>query len=69
LKNGVQQAIITGDGNAIFNALSQGGKTLQSGAVQLTDGTILFSHTSTTTGQFTLDINTGAQIYKIRINP
>jgi len=67
LKGGAQQAIIKGDGPAIFGALAQGGKTLASGAVELPDGTLLFHHFSTTTGEFTLDLNLGGQIYKIRI--
>ncbi len=69
LKGGVQQATIQGNGPDIFRALSQGGQTLSSGAVRLPNGTVIFSHISTTTGEFTLDINAAGQIYKIRIGP
>jgi hypothetical protein len=68
-KGGVQQATITGNGNAIFNAVTQGGRLLPSGAVEMANGTIIFQHISSTTGDFTLDINSGGQLYKIRINP
>ena len=68
LKGGIQQAVIKGDGNSIFKAISQGGKQLQSGAVKLSDGTILNKHLSTNTGQLTIDINKGGQLFKKTIN-
>ncbi|WP_316758515.1 DUF6443 domain-containing protein [Pedobacter aquatilis] len=68
-KKGATQGFIKGDGEAIFKALSKGGKQLESGAVELSNGTTLFNHYSTKTGQYTLDINKGGEIFKIRINP
>jgi RHS repeat-associated protein len=69
LKNGVIQAVIKGDGNAIYQALVREGKVRPGGAVELVDGTILTKHISKKTGQFTLDINVPGQIYKVRIDP
>ncbi|RQO78715.1 hypothetical protein DBR40_05500, partial [Pedobacter sp. KBW01] len=68
-KKGATQGFIKGDGEAIFKTLSKGGKQLGSGAVELSNGTTLFNHYSTKTGQYTLDINKGGEIFKIRINP
>jgi X-X-X-Leu-X-X-Gly heptad repeat protein len=67
-KKGAMQGFIKGDGEAIFKTLSKGGKQLQSGAVELSNGTTLFNHYSTKTRQYTLDINKGGEIFKIRIN-
>jgi hypothetical protein len=69
LKNGVIQAVIKGDGNAIYQALVREGKVRPGGAVELLDGTILTKHISKKTGQFTLDINIPGKIYKVRIDP
>jgi hypothetical protein len=69
LKGGVQQAIIKGDGQSIFNAISQGGQKLPSGAVKMPDGTILNTHISPKSGEFTIDINQAGQFFKIRVNP
>ena len=65
------QAFTRGNGEAIFEILTQGGQKLPSGAVRLPDGTEIFKHISKTTGEFTLDINKAGQLYKImiRINP
>jgi len=45
------------------------GQQLESGATQLSNGTKLFNHFSTKTGQYTIDINKGLDIFKIRVNP
>jgi len=67
-KKGAMQGFIKGDGEAIFKTLTKGGKQLPSGAVEMPNGTTLFNHYSTKTGQYTLDINKGGEIFKIRIN-
>jgi hypothetical protein len=69
LKGGAKQGKITGNGNSIFDAITQGGQSLPSGAVRMPNGTIIFKHVSVTTGEFTIDINAGGNLYKIRINP
>jgi hypothetical protein len=69
LKGGSLMGTVTGDGDAIFNAISQGGQTLSSGYVKMADGTIIGTHIATSTGQFTIDINKAGQIFKIRVNP
>lgn len=67
--NQTLHTVIRGDGEAIFKALTQGGKKLPSGAIKLPDGTKLFKHLSKKTGEFTLNINKAGKLYKIRINP
>jgi RHS repeat-associated protein len=69
LKGGVQMATIKGNGEAIFNALAQGGQILRSGYVRLADGTIIGKHISPKFGEFTIDINRAGQLFKIRVNP
>jgi hypothetical protein len=69
LKGGKLMGTVTGDGQAIFNAITQGGQTLPSGYVKLADGTIIGKHIATSTGEFTIDINVGGKIFKIRVNP
>jgi hypothetical protein len=69
LRGGVQQATITGNGNAIFNAISRGGQVMPNGTMQMPNGTILYQHMSSSTGVFTIAINTRSEIFKIRVNP
>jgi len=44
VKGGVRQAVIKGNGEGIFSAISQGGQKLRSGAVRLEEGTIINRH-------------------------
>jgi len=69
LKGGVQQAIIKGNAQDIFDAISKGGQKLPDGRVKLPDGKLVGIHFSTKTGEFTIDINKAGEIFKIRINP
>lgn len=65
-KNGIQ-GFVKGDGAAIYNTITKGGKKQANGTVLLNDGTIIFKHNSTKSGVYTIDINKGGQIYKIRV--
>ncbi len=67
-KSGLQ-GFVKGDGNAIFKALTQGGKPLPNGRFLLRDGTNIGKHFSSKTGEFTINMNRGGQLYKIRITP
>jgi hypothetical protein len=67
LKGGVRQGRVEGDAQSIFNTITEGGETLSNGRVKMEDGTIIGAHTSKSTGQTTIDINKGDQIYKIRV--
>lgn len=60
---------IKGNANEIFGKITQGGKTRPSGAVEMSDGTIINLHKSSKTKEHfkTIDINKGGKIYKIRI--
>ncbi len=69
LKGGVKMGTVTGDGEGIFKAISNGGQTLPSGYVKMADGTIVGKHIAGSTGQFTIDVNQAGQIFKIRVNP
>jgi len=69
LKGGVKMGTVTGNGEAIFRAISNGGQMLPSGYVKMADGTIIGKHVASSTGEFTIDINQAGQIYKIRVNP
>jgi RHS repeat-associated protein len=69
LKGGKLMGTVTGDGEAIFKAVSQGGQTLPSGFVKMADGTIIGKHIATSTGEFTIDINKAGRSFKIRVNP
>jgi hypothetical protein len=69
LKGGKLMGTVTGDGEAMFKAITQGGRTLPSGYVKLADGTIVGKHIASSTGEFTIDINKAGTIYKIRVNP
>jgi len=66
-KGGARIGAITGDGEAILGAITRGGDTLRSGSVRMKDGTIIGKHVSDATGHFTIDINQGGTIYKIRV--
>lgn len=67
LKGGVRQGRVEGDAQSIFSTITEGGETLPNGRMQMEDGTIIGTHTSKSTGQTTIDINKGDQIYKIRV--
>jgi len=69
LKGGVKMGTVTGDGEAIFKAITNGGETLPSGYVKMADGTTIGKHIAGSTGQFTIDVNQAGQIIKIRVNP
>ena len=69
LKGGVQQGLVKGDATTVFQDMTKGAEQLKSGAYKLSDGTILNSHISTTTGVSTIDINQAGKIFKIRIEP
>ena len=57
-----------GNGELIFNNLIKNAKgRLPSGSYVLDKGIIINKHISTTTGEFTIDINNKGKIYKIRI--
>lgn len=66
VKAGIQ-GFVKGDGQTIFKAISQGGIKQANGTILMKDDTTLFNHFSTKTGIYTIDINKGGQIYKIRI--
>jgi hypothetical protein len=68
LKHGEIQGFIKGDANAIFKAITNGGKTMTSGAVKMPDGTFIKLYQSTSRGINELHINLPSQVYKIRIN-
>jgi hypothetical protein len=68
LKGGKLMGTVTGDGEAIFRAVSQGGETLSNGYVKMADGTIVGSHIASSTGEFTIDVNRAGQIFKIRVS-
>ena len=63
------QGFVKGDGASIFKALTQGGKPLPNGRFLLSDGTNIGKHFSSNTGAFTINMNRGGQLYKIRITP
>jgi hypothetical protein len=67
LKSGVQQAFINGDGASIFKAITQNATKQANGTYLLKDGTTLFSHYSSKTGAYTIDINRAGSIFKIRV--
>lgn len=67
LKGGVLQGNVQGDAQAVFKAITEGGEALPNGMVKMEDGTLIGTHTSTKTGVSTIDINTGDQVYKIRV--
>ena len=67
LKGGVRQGRVEGDAKAIFSSITEGGEKLSNGRVKMEDGTVIGTHTSKSTGQTTIDINKGDQIYKIRV--
>lgn len=60
---------VSGDGEAIFKAITSGGKITTRGLVEMPDGTIIGKHIAGSTGQFTIDINQAGQVFKIRVNP
>lgn len=68
LKHGELQGFIKGDANAIFKAITNGGKTMPSGAVKMPNGTFIKLYQSTSRGLNELHINTPSQMYKIRVN-
>jgi len=61
------QGFVPGDGASIFKTLIKNGTKQANGTYILEDGTTLFSHFSTKTGVYTIDINKAGQIFKIRI--
>lgn len=69
LKGGAKMGTVTGDGEAIFRAISSGGQTLPNGFVRMADGTMIGKHIASSSGQFTIDINQAGQIFKIRVIP
>ncbi|MBK1442511.1 RHS repeat-associated core domain-containing protein [Parapedobacter sp. ISTM3] len=69
LKHGELQGFVKGNADAIFKSITNGGTVLPSGAVQMSNGTIINMYNATSTGARTLFINTPSQIYKIRITP
>jgi hypothetical protein len=69
LKHGELQGFITGDANVIFKSITNGGTTLPSGAVKMSNGTFIKFYQSTSRGVNDLLIHTPTQNYKIRINP
>lgn len=61
--------IIYGDGQAILQSITRGGRMVGPGRYLMSDGTFIGGHISTGTvkGLFTIDINHAGIIYKIRI--
>ena len=67
LKGGVRMGTITGDGESIFKAITNGGKRLPNGLVKMPDGTLIGRHIATSTAEFTIDINRAGQLFKVRV--
>ena len=62
------QGFVKGDGASIFKNLTQGAKPLPNGRFLLSDGTNIGKHFSSNTGAFTINMNRGGKLFKIRIN-
>jgi len=67
LEDGTMQGFIQGNPEAIFNSITQNGVRRPDGNFNLPDGTFIGKHFSTENNLFTIDINNGTNIYKIRI--
>ncbi|WP_191018317.1 hypothetical protein [Treponema zioleckii] len=69
--HGVKLGHRKGNIEALFRKLTKGGKRLDSGAYELSDGTIIHMHNSVKDPKHipTLDIKFKGKIYKIRVEP
>ena len=56
-KTRVGENTIDGDIDDVFETITDGGTTLESGAVKLEDGRIIHQHTSTATGEKTITVD------------
>ncbi|SFB86160.1 hypothetical protein SAMN05421780_101796 [Flexibacter flexilis DSM 6793] len=63
------QGFVKGDGSAIFKSITNGGTLSLKGYYIMPNGTIISKYFSSTSGEFTIFINQGSDVYKIRINP
>ncbi|MFS4454737.1 RHS repeat-associated core domain-containing protein [Maribacter sp. 2304DJ31-5] len=66
VKGGLQ-GFVKGNGNAIFDALTKGAKSLPGGRFLLNDGTNIGRHISSWSGDFTINFNRAGEVFKIRI--
>jgi len=68
VKRGELQGFIKGSGPNILKSISQNGQKLPSGAYKLPNGTFIRGYNANA-GNYTIQINTSLQIYKIRVIP
>ena len=67
LRKGGTQGYIRGNIESIFNSLKRNGSQITPDRIRMNDGSFITKGSSTTTGEATLWVDKGGQIYKIRV--